>query len=155
MDALGRLTRQLVPWSTHTCIYLFLCASANFPDFSVKHLFQHEPAQIYTQTHTHTHAHAHAHTHTHTHTNREGERERTPNSKNFILKDSSVRSIWIYLTASPCYTTNTDSTTIPQTYIISTNMQLINAVSQSSHKCAETSEFNFFHGHICIQQSNF
>ena len=134
-----------MPWSTHTCIYLFLCASANFPDFSVKHLFQHEPAQIYTQTHTHTH----------THTNREGERERTPNSKNFILKDSSVRSIWIYLTASPCYTTNTDSTTIPQTYIISTNMQLINAVSQSSHKCAETSEFNFFHGHICIQQSNF
>ena len=24
-----------------------------------------------------------------------------------ILKDSSVRSIWTYLTASPCYTTNT------------------------------------------------
>ena len=143
MDALGRLTRQLVPWSTHTCIYLFLCASANFPDFSVKHLFQHEPAQIYTQTHTHTHAHAHTHTHTHTHTNREGERERTPNSKIFILKDSSVRSIWIYLTASPCYTTNTDSTTIPQTYIISTNMQLINAVSQSSTSVQK---------HICIQR---
>ena len=31
-----------------------------------------------------------------------------------ILKDSSVMSIWTYLTASPCYTTNTnkhDSTT--------------------------------------------
>ena len=25
-----------------------------------------------------------------------------------ILKDSSVRSIWTYLTASPCYTTNTN-----------------------------------------------
>ena len=36
------------------------------------------------------------------------------NSKMFILKDSSVRSIWTYLTASPCYTTNThehDNTT--------------------------------------------
>ena len=32
------------------------------------------------------------------------------------------------------------STTIPQTDIISTNKQLINAVSQSSYKCAETSE---------------
>ena len=25
-----------------------------------------------------------------------------------ILKDNSVRSIWTYLTASPCYTTNTN-----------------------------------------------
>ena len=31
--------------------------------------------------------------------------------------------------------------TIPQTNIISTNKQLINAVSQSSYKCAETSEW--------------
>ena len=28
------------------------------------------------------------------------------NSKTLILKDSSIRSIWAYLTASPCYTTN-------------------------------------------------
>ena len=28
------------------------------------------------------------------------------NPKTLILKDSSVRSIWIYVTASPCYTTN-------------------------------------------------
>ena len=34
---------------------------------------------------------------------REGERE-SSNSKKIILKDSSVRSIWICLTASPCYT---------------------------------------------------
>ena len=30
------------------------------------------------------------------------------NSKTLILKDSSVRSIWIYLTASPCVATNTN-----------------------------------------------
>ena len=30
------------------------------------------------------------------------------NLKTLILKDSSVRSIWTYLTASPCYTTNTN-----------------------------------------------
>ena len=30
------------------------------------------------------------------------------NSKILILKDSSVRSIWTYLTASPCYTTNSN-----------------------------------------------
>ena len=30
------------------------------------------------------------------------------NSKTSILKDSSVRSNWTYLTASPCYTTNTN-----------------------------------------------
>ena len=39
------------------------------------------------------------------------------------------------------------STTIPQTDIISMNKQLINAVSQSSYKCAETSELNSFQGH--------
>ena len=38
---------------------------------------------------------------------RETETE-TENSKTLILKDSSVRSIWTYLTASPCYTTNTN-----------------------------------------------
>ena len=30
------------------------------------------------------------------------------NSKLLILKDSSVMSIWTYLTASPCYTTDTN-----------------------------------------------
>ena len=40
---------------------------------------------------------------------REGERENSnSNSKTLILKDSSVRFIWTYLTASPCYTTNTN-----------------------------------------------
>ena len=38
---------------------------------------------------------------------RQNERENS-NSKTLILKDSSVRSIWTYLTASPCYTTNTN-----------------------------------------------
>ena len=37
----------------------------------------------------------------------EKERE-SSNSKSLILNDSSVRSIWTYLTASPCYTTNTN-----------------------------------------------
>ena len=36
------------------------------------------------------------------------ERERNLNLKTLVLKDSSVRSIWTYLTASPCYTTNTN-----------------------------------------------
>ena len=37
---------------------------------------------------------------------RERERERdNSNSKTLILKDSSVRSVWAYLTASPRYTT--------------------------------------------------
>ena len=31
-----------------------------------------------------------------------------PPSETLILKDGSVRSIWIYLTASPCCTTNTN-----------------------------------------------
>ena len=30
------------------------------------------------------------------------------NSKTLILKDSNIMSIWTYLTASPCYTTNTN-----------------------------------------------
>ena len=49
------------------------------------------------------------------------------------LRDSSVRSICTYLTASPCYTSNTN-TTIPQTNIISTIQQLINAVSQEKRE---------------------
>ena len=38
-------------------------------------------------------------------TQRERQRENS-NSKTLMLKDSSVRSIWTYLTASPCYTTD-------------------------------------------------
>ena len=30
------------------------------------------------------------------------------NTKTLIPKDSSVRSVWTYLTASPCYTANTN-----------------------------------------------
>ena len=40
---------------------------------------------------------------------RETERAReNSNSKTLLLKDSSVKSIWTYLTASPCYTPNTN-----------------------------------------------
>ena len=39
-------------------------------------------------------------------TQRERERE---NSETLILMETSVRSIWTYLTASPCYTTNTNT----------------------------------------------
>ena len=38
---------------------------------------------------------------------RDTQRENS-NSKTLILKDNSVRSIWTYLTASPCYTINTN-----------------------------------------------
>ena len=38
-------------------------------------------------------------------TDRQRERER---ELELILKDSSVRSIWTYVTASPCYTTHTN-----------------------------------------------
>ena len=44
---------------------------------------------------------------TETETDRQTDRQNS-NSKTLILKDSSVRSIWTYLTASPCYTTNTN-----------------------------------------------
>ena len=36
------------------------------------------------------------------------EREENSNSKTLILKDISFRSIWTYLTASPCSITNTN-----------------------------------------------
>ena len=36
------------------------------------------------------------------------ERNPNSNSKTLTLEDSSVRSFWTYLTASPCYTTNTN-----------------------------------------------
>ena len=67
----------------------------------------------------------------------ERERENYSNSKTLILKDSSVRSIWTYLTGSPCYTTNTNN------YDYTTNKyykQFIDAVSQSS---SEINEFLF------------
>ena len=38
----------------------------------------------------------------------EGGVERNSNSETLILKNSSVRSIWTHLTASLCYTTNTN-----------------------------------------------
>ena len=48
-----------------------------------------------------------AHLHTSLSYSRERERENS-NSKTLIPKDSSVRSIWTYLKASPCYATNTN-----------------------------------------------
>ena len=59
---------------------------------------------------------------------RGGERENS-NSKSLILKDSSVRSIWTYLTltASPCYTTNINKQDDTTDTCISKNKQLINA----------------------------
>ena len=42
-------------------------------------------------------------------TDRQTDRDReNSNTKTLIPKDSSVRSIWTYLTASPCYTTHTN-----------------------------------------------
>ena len=38
-----------------------------------------------------------------------GHRRQNSNSKTSVLKDSSVGSIWTYLTASPCYATNTET----------------------------------------------
>ena len=75
------------------------------------------------------------------------DKERELELENLILKDSSVRRIWTYLIASPCYTTNTNKHGYTTKNIVSMNKQLLNAVSQSSYKCAETSELNFFHGH--------
>ena len=42
------------------------------------------------------------------------------------------------------------SMAILQTDAISTNKQLINAVTQLSYKCTKTSELNFFHGCTCV-----
>ena len=70
--------------------------------------------------------------------------EENSNSKTLTIKDSSVRSIWTYLTASPCFTTNTNKHNY--TTNISTNKQLINAVSQRSCKCAKNIGIKFFHG---------
>ena len=67
---------------------------------------------------------------------RETETKSNSNSNTLILKDSSVKLIWTHLRTNPCYTI---STTIRQTDIISTNKQLINAVSLSSYNCAKTS----------------
>ena len=41
------------------------------------------------------------------------------NSKIFILKDGHIKSIWTYLTACPCYTTNTNK----QDYTTQTDRQ--------------------------------
>ena len=61
-------------------------------------------------------------------------------AENFNTKDNSVRSIWTYLTASPCYTTNTNKHDYTTNSCINTKKQLVNTVSQSWYKCAETSE---------------
>ena len=71
-----------------------------------------------------------------------------------MLRDFSVRSIWTYLTAILAILQTQISTTLLHADIISTNKQLVNAISQSFYKCAETSELNLFHRHTCIQQSN-
>ena len=65
------------------------------------------------------------------------QRNSNSNSKTLILKDSSVRSIWTYLTPSPCYTTDTNKheKTTNKYYNISTIKQLINAVSQFLQMC--------------------
>ena len=57
-------------------------------------------------------------TNTNKHNNTQTRERENSNSKTLILKDSSIRSIWrtvaldpfgpTYLTASPCYTTNTN-----------------------------------------------
>ena len=88
-----------------------------------RHKYYHYSHLVRLHTHTHTPYHRLPRTHTYTHPDisvfltpshkrapqRERERERErENSKILILKDSSVRSIWTYLTASPCYTTNTN-----------------------------------------------
>ena len=44
-------------------------------------------------------------------------------SKTVILKDGSVRSTWTYLTASPCYTTNTNKHDYTTNMYVSKNKQ--------------------------------
>ena len=84
-----------------------------------------------------------------------GERKKKKqNSKTLILKDSSVRSIWTYLTASPCCTTNTNKHDYTVNRYYKHDKQLINAVSQSSYKCAEKSELYIFHGHTSLHIYN-
>ena len=73
---------------------------------------------------------------------REG-REGSLTRKTLILNDSSVRSIWTYVTASPAILQTQINRIIPRTNIISTIKQLINVVSQF----LQTLELNFFHGH--------
>ena len=47
-------------------------------------------------------------THTHNTPDKTTTKRENLNGKKLILKGSSVRSIWTYLTASPCYATNTN-----------------------------------------------
>ena len=59
--------------------------------------------------------------------------------KTSILKDSSVRSIWTYVTASPCYTANKNKHDYATNrYYKSANKQLVNAVSQSCYRETES-----------------
>ena len=71
-----------------------------------------------------------------------GERGGNSNSKTVIFKDSSVRSIWTYLTASPCHCTNTskhdDTTNIYVSVRISSVMYFdVLQFHRVSYKCAE------------------
>ena len=79
---------------------------------------------------------------------REREKDRdNSSSKTLILRDCGVRSIWTYLTASPCYATNRNKHDDRTTDIMNRNKQLINAVAQSSYK---TSELHFLQGYTCM-----
>ena len=62
-------------------------------------------------------------------------------------------SIWTYLTASPCYTTNTNQHDYTRNIYYKHYKQFISTVSQSSYKYAEASELDLFHGHTGIQNS--
>ena len=59
-----------------------------------------------------------------------------------LLKNSSNRSIWTYLTASPCYTTTTNKHVYTTNTYISRNKQQINAATQSLYKYAQTPELH-------------
>ena len=67
-----------------------------------------------------------------------------------ILKNSSIRSIWTNLRASPCSTTNTNKPDYTTNTYMRTNKQQINAVTQRSYKYEEASEPSFVHVHACI-----
>ena len=71
--------------------------------------------------------------------NREKEKKKRKNSKTLILNNSSVRSIWTCLTASPCYSTNTE-TNIEETR----EKVLLKSIDVILYTFAEDTEFVFF-----------
>ena len=60
---------------------------------------------------------------------RDGGSGQKENWKILTLKDSSIRSTWIYPTASPCYTTNTNKHYYITHAHLNTNKQFINALT--------------------------